>query len=867
MYFVTFPVAGTNIFPHSNSKYGGQYATEYNLRAREMVGTHPSIQYEVGPSYTHSASDFEVRIQQDDVGYIVSQSTLEIMPGRAVINGHYIQTLNPMIVDLLEANSKLKKASKSPLKGELEIGIRVFYSTEPTMAGTMLIDNEEEMYLGVQLVVMPRGELITPLDSPEDRNNVNCHLKLGEFTFLNGTITSVVNYDDEKCQYVEASRVSNINQLLSGQFIKKSRLNPKRLYTFSGKGQNPETGEDTWCDSTDSLMVWDTNPQRTTTKPTLREAAFGTDSDGSTILAVPHKQVDGMTNDQGATEYYESKVYKLPVANYEKNTSGTVDKEYTRHIKDLSDRFNIIHQIVKGKQVGYLDIKDDDNTLPPINQCWNVGDYILVNQDYTADVDNDGVRAPSTMYVVLPGIVSAIKYKTKVENSEEIPSGITGAQLGKCEIQDSVPSDTSSHPFDLENDEIRGVKGEDYFVVKYVEDDKYACLYYLVETVGKKEYSTSVMLTGEIPLAQESVIGGFLNVSDDALDGGYVYRDENGHLRLLDYTLLRSGTLAYQLGEDIKVETGLTTEEVQNYLDEYVNERVAFPNAAQIANSDNPNVINIDIYLCKEEEAQTLNIYNIDSRFNTAVCINILGDSDANTTINITNCPKLRINSYISGSPIINVYKSSIYYDSSVFDYIRTCSRPTSFTGFQDIKLWYEMYEDTDPNLVVDNMTVSELDAPIIAEDLDFWNENAKNDSHYRYALNSITFAGNGDIVKCGLLVGNETTANVEQGQRIFVGEFELPQGSGLVYPKSCMTRQLKVSGTFVSAYKSDMWVVTDTNFTALTSVYDQFDMTTTVKGSIAFHANTSLIAADVGDVIAGWEPDTYHLFTGGALS
>ena len=60
-----------------------------------------------------------------------------------------------------------------------------------------------------------------------------------------------------------------------------------------------------------------------------------------------------------------------------------------------------------------------------------------------------------------------------------------------------------------------------------------------------KEYSSAVYLTGEIPLAQELVIGGFLNVPNDALGEGYVIRDESGHLRLLDYPLLRSGTLAY----------------------------------------------------------------------------------------------------------------------------------------------------------------------------------------------------------------------------------------------------------------------------------------------------------------------------------
>ena len=875
MYFVTFPVAGTNIFPQANSKYGGQLLSEYNLRAREMVSTSSAIKYEVGPSFVHSADDFAVRIQQDDAGYVISQSTLEIMPGRGVINGHYIQTLTPMVIDMLEANSTLKNRQQDPLKGELEIGIRIFYSTEPTMAGTMLVDNEYNMYMGVQLVVLPKGQLILPIDSPTDRNKVTAHIRLATFTFLDGTITSVRNLDEEKCQYLSADRIANIDMLLSGQYIKKSKLNPKRLYTFSGKGTDPNTGYDTWCDSTDSLMVWDTSPQRTTVNPNMREASFGIATDGKTILAIPHKQVDGMTDNQGNKEYYAPRIIELPVADYNQNTSGTVDKNYTLHIKEINERFNMFHQIVKGKQVHYLEMKQTDTELPPINANWSVGDYILVGQDYTADIDTDSVRAPSTMYVVLPGLVESIKYKTKVENSDAVPTSIAGAQLGSIildssndDVAPSTSDDPTTYPifFELE-DEIRGSSGLDYFVATYIDGDVYTKYYYVVDKSGSKSYSNYILLTGEIPFAQEEVIGGFLNVPLETLDGGYVHRDENGHLRLLDYALLRSGTLAYQLGEDIELPSGLTTEEVQSHLDEYVNQRVAFPNDAHLSKADNPNVINIDIYLTKEESPVELNIYDIDSRFNTAVCITILGEADSNTTINIVNCQKVRIANNISGSPIINVYRSCLYYDAALFDYIRGFNRGSSFTGFQDIKLWYEMYEESDPNLLVDNMTVSELNAPIIAEDLDFWNESTLNDNHYRFALHSVTFSGTGDIVKCGMLIGNETTANVESGHKIITGDFELPQGSGLVYPKSCMTKQLKITGTFVSAYKSDVWIVTDTSFTALTSAYDEYDLTPTTKGSIAFHAVTNLIQADAGDVIPGWEPDTYHLFQGGVLS
>ena len=122
MNFITFGTAFTNIFPAANTKNGGQLATEFNLRSRESVGTHPSIQYSVGPSYVHSPEDYKVRVESDDSGAPVSYSVVEVLPGRGVINGHYVETLQSMTVDLLEANATLKSQARPPLKGKLAIG-------------------------------------------------------------------------------------------------------------------------------------------------------------------------------------------------------------------------------------------------------------------------------------------------------------------------------------------------------------------------------------------------------------------------------------------------------------------------------------------------------------------------------------------------------------------------------------------------------------------------------------------------------------------------------------------------------------------------------------------------------------------------
>ena len=104
--FITFPVASTNIFPLSNSTRGGQLVTEYNLRSLDTVGTPSQVEYPIGPSYVHSMNDYNVSLLTDNVGSIVSTATLQISAGRGIINGHYVETLAPMVIDLLEENNR-----------------------------------------------------------------------------------------------------------------------------------------------------------------------------------------------------------------------------------------------------------------------------------------------------------------------------------------------------------------------------------------------------------------------------------------------------------------------------------------------------------------------------------------------------------------------------------------------------------------------------------------------------------------------------------------------------------------------------------------------------------------------------------------
>lgn len=870
MNFNLFRANSTNVWPLANDTKGGQLMTEFNLKSRESVNTNETVKYTIGPSFCHSMDDFAVGMQTDGQGGYVASSILEISAGRAVVDGHFFESLVPYTIDMLELNRQAKLDGQPELKGHLTAGLRAMYSEETTMAGAMetfFSDDGVELFKGVQFVVLPREEFMLPVDVPEAQDKVTAHLKLADFDFVNGSVTKVVPYEG-KVQFISGTRIENIDAILSDTYVTKIGLNPKKLYTFAGKERDPATGRDTWCDSTDSLMIWDAAPRLTLTRPAVREATFGTTTSGYTQLYLPHKQVDGMTDTSGNPQYYADKTINLPLADFAMGTAGTVDKNYTNHVKEVSQALQNIYRLPNGKQVGYVASLDDRADLPSINNNWNYGDYILVGEDLTVDVTSDQVRAPSTMYVVLPGIVTAYEYHSNVSNNTTVPSSLSGIELAR-RIVDVANGDTvsTSDPeaygnyFDL-SPNYHGEVDKDYFMIDAVNGDSHTYYYYNVSESGNMCWSDPFFVTGEIPFAQEEVIGGFLNVPDTTLDGGYVYRDDTGHLRLLDYSLLRSGTLAYQLGEDFDIPSGVSYSEIQTNLDEYVNQRVAFPNANQIANSNTPNIINVTMDIAASEETGEINVYGIDSRFNTPVFLHIDGDVNENCTINITNCEKIRIILGTNASPVINIYNSCIYYNSDVINKATTIS---------NMSLWYQRFEDTDPNLSVDSMTVTAVDPPTIVEDLDYWSEETPNDNHYMYALQSITFGPDGTIIGAGLFIRNDTTTNVAEGKSVISSMFTLPQGNALSYPEKKLTRQIKVSGTFVNAYPAnDGYMVMDTSFSALTNTYDALTEETSVKGTIAFYCDAMLVESVLGlegnPPLDCWESGAWHIFKGVAL-
>lgn len=877
MNLITFPVSTTNIFPSANSTAGGQLLTEFNIRAKDSVATSEKVQYMIGPSYVHGEADFYVRLQSDSSMSFhdstpISSTILEIMPGRAIINGHYVENLTPMLIDMVtDVNNVLAKNNERTLSGNLAIGLKVMYSTNMTMAGAIEVENEKGMYEGVQVVILPESEFKLPEDVPNegDESYVTAHIKLATFNYYNGTVTNIINNYPAKCQVMSALRVGNIETSLSGDFVQKKGLNPKLIYGMAGKGTNPETGYDTWCDLTDSLIVWDNGiPKYVTEKPAVKVATFDTDPvTGKTVMILPHKQIDSSTagydmeNTSGQKQYFAPVVLNLPKADFNNNTAGTVDEKYTKHIKDIAKKITDIYNLPSGKQRTYIPILNSRDDLPTLNPAWNVGDYIVVGQDYTYEYTTvDGTTRPASLYVVLGGAVTSVSY------FGEAVSDLSGAELGKytSDVRPNTADPTVYSTYWGDMSQYNGTVDTDYFVYTYNDSDGNSTNYYfVVSATGSKTYSNPILLTGGVPLAEENLVGGFLNVPENATDYGYVYLDSDGHLRLLDYALLRSGTAAYQLGEDFSIPNGLTVSEVQAYLNEYVNQRIAFPNINQTQNSD-PNTIHINLYLSAEEDGGTIDIFDIDSRFNTSVCIHIYGEAGSNVTINISDCARVRIDPNIGGSPVINLYRSSLYYDYTVLNYLNK---------IVDMSLWYEKYEATDPDLVVEGMTVRDVasesiyDTPNVSP-IEYWSQDSPNDNHFTVALQSITFDSNGYVSGCGVLVRNSSTANIQLGKFVINDKFEFSQGPALYYPKSRFLKPVKVTGNFVTAYTVESpegYIVQNTCFSLQSPCYDR-GQNIVSDGNIAFLVDAYTVASASPLSIDVWDSGSFHHFDGTTL-
>ena len=416
-----FNIATTNVFPAANSNAGGQLTTEFNLRSRESVAVGPadegsSISYFVGPSYVHSQEDFKVEA--------VGSSALRLHPGAALVCGHYLESTVPIDLDMIAINDALVNEGEAALQGDLSIGLRAAYSAESTMQASLLVEESSGIFTGIQVVILPSEQFITPLDSPKDSSAVTAHIKLADFKYGNGTVSFVTNNYPKKCTVITSDRVEKVTDPDETGYVTKSGLNPNFLYIMAGKSfQGHVVNDSTWCDARDSLMVWDTDvqgvrydsieqPPGFSLKDDVKEAKFlrgiksGNevilDSRGPVSLVVPHKQLDGMQGEGNREVYYAHKFYPLPVANYATGESGIVGKSYTDSIKLELQEINNYYGMARGKQLMYIPVLDDRSTLPPILETWTPGDYVMVGQDNTVyQYDSDGIRFKGFKRVVI----------------------------------------------------------------------------------------------------------------------------------------------------------------------------------------------------------------------------------------------------------------------------------------------------------------------------------------------------------------------------------------------------------------------------------------------------------------------------------
>ena len=550
-----------------------------------------------------------------------------------------------------------------------------------------------------------------------------------------------------------------------------------------------------------------------------------------------------------------------------------------------------------GSQITYIDVLNNRSDLPEIKPAYKPGDYVLVGHDYTVVAPENYTQAPATMYVIQDGLVMSTRFVMSLTSVMQRPAECTGLELARqtFDFGDVVVDPADGAPNLMwgigEGGAYRGNAGRhDYLVAvttRPAEDqgaseiEETAYYFYLVTLTGPWSYiDEPLWLTAQMPFATETAVGGFLNVPDTALDAGYVYLDGTGHLRLLDYDLLRTGTLAYQLGSDVKL-TGLTMDALQAELDDRVNERVVFPTAEQIESRVtyglNPNVVELTVELVDDPNVPVVYIRGLDSRFGAAVYLHITGTATNATQLVISNCEKIRIDNNILGSPSILINNCGLYYDPMILDTL------TSITG---LTLWYEaMDSDRVPYLSVDGLTVSTLSPQVIPEEIDFWSVDDPNDNHFEYALRSITFNTYGDIVEASIMIRNNSTYNVDPGQTIYVSDFRLPQGTTLTYPRSRLTKQLRITGNFVSAYYStsdSAYIVTDNAFTAVSQTYEVTSSDNVMSyeehlGTLSLYANTvvtSMVSGSINDVpfvpgsaIDGWDPSSFHVFNGGIVS
>jgi len=864
MNIVAFPVNSTNIFPIANSHAGGQLVTEFNLRSRESVLTDSSVEYSIGPSYVHSLRDFKVTASSDSDGSSLgSTSSIDISPGRAVINGHYVESLVTIHLDMLDLNQKLVENGETKLSGQLSIGLKMTYSTEKTLSGSLQTEFEDDgtpssYYRGVQIVIEPSTEFKLPVDVPTDEYMISAHIKLADFKFVGNMVTDVVENED-RIQYISFDRIKDFNASDSGNFVTKNGLDANNLYVIPGHKGDLQN-------ATNALVRWApyTLPTASAIHSGRNEhARFVIDSNESVQFRLPYLMNEyPMQNAQGDSVYYPDTFIQFPKADFVNSTPGTVSSSYTNAIKAKTTEIYekvYLKTGAAGSQRGFIDtLYSDSDTypqLPPIQSTWKLGDYVIVASDQTRPIVEDTGIYPSTMYMLWSKI-------TDFDSGHVYDSLQDGKNIVyMTDYQDTwdvATSDVKS----LISSTINRQTGSDYVVVPFYSDDasgdrvvKYA--YYKASSNSGFYWDIDhpIYLTGGTSIATSDRVGGFLNMDEDSTDfygNGYVYADSNGHLRLVDYDLLVTGVLAYQLGEDVTIPGGLDPAETQSLLDQYVNNRVAFTYDPPSEETESSHVA-VELNLNGVPDGSVFNIGNIDSRFGTYVDLRLVGSCTYNVIVNVSNCQKLKITRSSECNVTLKLKDVNLYYDSSVLGY----QYLTSVSGLQ---LWAL----NDDDVYVDRMTVFvKTNRQDSTNQVDFWSEYASNDNIFTWALRSFTFSTDGKIVQLGFNVGSNTTSQQVPSSGVFV--YPLTLSSSVPYPNTRFADNITVTGAFVTGYTySDNSIyMQDVSFTV--SAYKDSS-----KSLISFYSKVALISGSVvgADTLVGtgFEPGSLHYFQGGLV-
>jgi len=430
-----FPSMLTNMFPVANDTNGGQLVTEWNIKQLESVMGDTQIRWAHYPSYTATEQDFVISAVGATEPYSLFIGKTGGLSNRAIIDGHFLEVLGRIRINLLSSSGVGVTADTPLASGQYEIGLVAVYSGDSTLTsqppgrdsqlvgaidGTTKLFGQSGIFGGVAVVigsVSGENRLLTPSDCPltTQRDLVNCHLKLGRFTWqseiMGGSaggrvvLGSVRNYLTEKLRFLDPERLivrdsgNTTSPLVGG----KQGLNPDKLYAYATRDvPGQEYNDDAWTDITFDLLDL----------PRMR-VEYDQTSD-RVMLVAPYKRA---MHQEGLFPEPNFK-FVLPNANPAfANNAGMLGKYYKSKIDELSKLNDALQRGTHAS--GTLKRVIPELTTYELDYNWNVaesaqlpnprnfnaGDYVYILMDYLANDRWEGNR-PKTQKIEATDVTS-----------------------------------------------------------------------------------------------------------------------------------------------------------------------------------------------------------------------------------------------------------------------------------------------------------------------------------------------------------------------------------------------------------------------------------------------------------------------------